>query len=265
MLTGPSRAASRVVRRTRCCARVPHLLQPSVGAQTGENGRVHSGGTCGALAAQVRRIPPASTRINGSINMSKILGQRQASKRASPQKPTPAQRAVLEFLRAYRRLHGRSASHAEIAAGVQLAHPSSCRHLLASLEVRGWIRQTRGARRAIELLHHGTVPVVRAPQRIKASESLAIDHATDEEMPEISTTWMQVRPDFFLLAEGLNAPSEDLEGCALLAVSIHVEPRDGNLVISRQRGRILCVRYRSHDGAHIEGVVVGTIAVHAVG
>ena len=84
-------------------------------------------------------------------------------------------------------------------------------------------------------------------------------------MPEITATWMRTRPQFFLLAEGVKALDVELDSARLLAVSTRVAPRDGDLIIARRRGRIVCSRNRTQRRARIEGVVVGIVTVNAFG
>ena len=183
---------------------------------------------------------------------------------------TERQRAVLACIEASIRERGIAPSRPELAHALGLPSASSVENHLRALVTKERIVLIPHVARGIKLVRQGTVPILRAPGRIGASETLS-DHHSGEEMPAISERWLGSRPDCFLLAEGLNAPDIDFDGVALLAVSTKRTPREGDWIIKRIRGKVTCVRHRSEasgsraDGTRgIDGVVIGTVAVRAM-
>ena len=186
-----------------------------------------------------------------------------------PRDPSPRQLAVLQFLRRFISQHGIAPSRAEIANGVGLARPASAEYHLRALAAKNWLELLPNTQRGIRLLHHGAVPLVMPPHRIRSTETLLEAGHVDEQVPEYIANSFNPRPDFFLAAtDAIAATGLDIAPTDLLAVSTTATPRDGDLVITRLRGKVTCVRLRAsaapplgRDPAQVDGVVVGTVTV----
>lgn len=185
------------------------------------------------------------------------------------------QRQVLDIIRSHLKARGVPPSRAELASELNVAHPSGVASHLQALEKAGFIQTFPSIERGIRLLREG------APLYEDAQELLELD-APPTRRPALGTkpepkrvdgfeslaNLFEARPALLLrmkdggLDEGGYGPSD------IAVVARDLEPRDGDMVVTRTDKEVRVQRYRSgraRQALRLVGVMVGRIVARRQG
>jgi repressor LexA len=162
---------------------------------------------------------------------------------------TPKQRAVLQYLKRYRREHGMPPSYEEIRREFRFASLNSARKHLLQLDRKGFIRSPWGnQKRALEIVEP-LEPPRAATLRVEQDGGGTV---------EVPQSMLREGEHFALRARGNAFASEGIVDGDLLVVQRRTDAGPGQMVVVLADGQAIVTR--QEDGRNRpEGVVVGLI------
>lgn len=199
---------------------------------------------------------------------------------------TPKQRAVLQYLKDYRREHGMPPSYDEIRQQFGFASLNSARKHLLQLDRKGFIRSPwKNQKRALEIVDSDEAPratMIPLLGTVAAGKPIDSEELPDETV-EVPQSMIRRGEHFALRVSGESMIDDGIHHGDLLVVQRREDAEAGQTVVAVVEGEATVKRFYRHGGkielrpanekftpivadpagVQVRGVVVGLVRTYA--